>query len=465
MEELQLQPDVHTALVESFPKNSSNLSHLLKILCRPPLFSTLRINLQLTDITTAIEALRGVLAEQCKLTGMAEFTLYQHPVIDDCIIIENRGPFSLPQVEKEIVVDLSCGMAVLRGANVFAQGIMACPQNLRAGDTVSVFSDLDGKCLKGFAGKYPGRKFHVGNGVAQVARSDLFNASGGVRGIGILMTQPVYEAPAMNDLPFPWVFSQNLPSMACAHFLGPQPGERVLDMCAAPGGKTSHIAALMKNSGVVVALEKSSERASKMSNLMEKLGLDNVKCFQFDSTKAVSDISGPDDSPPYLPASFDRVLVDAPCSALGQRPCAVNRLSLNQLKSYPVLQHKILLSAVQLVRPGGVLVYSTCTVCVDENEDQVARLLTKCPDLELCDAPHKLGGPGLPGSKLKSELLSKVQRFDPSIQLTQPDVRECYNVDTIGFFIAVFRKRSSPDVYQHVKSEGSPGDKRQGKIT
>ena len=62
------------------------------------------------------------------------------------------------------------------------------------------------------------------------------------------MTKPMYEAPSLSDLSFPWVFSQNLPSMACAHFLDPQPGHRVLDMCAAPGGKTSHVATLMKQS-------------------------------------------------------------------------------------------------------------------------------------------------------------------------------------------------------------------------
>jgi len=255
MDQLQLNPDVHAALVESF-NDSKRLQHLLSILCKPPLYSTLRINLQKISLPEATDALKQYFAEQCILSGIEEFSIYPHPVAPDCIIMENRGPVSLNQVQKEIVVDISCGMAVLRGANVFAQGILGCPQNLKTGDTVSVFCDLDGKCLKGYAGTYTGNKLHVGNGIAQFSRSDLFNTNDCVSGVGILMTKPLYEAPSLNNLPFPWIFPQNLPSMLSAWLLNPQPGQRILDMCAAPGGKTSHIAALMGDSGEVIALRK-----------------------------------------------------------------------------------------------------------------------------------------------------------------------------------------------------------------
>jgi len=99
---------------------------------------------------------------------------------------------------------------------------------------------------------------------------------------------------------------------------------------------------------------------------MEKLDHKNVKCYQFDSIKAISDSPGSDGSPPFLTSSFDSVLVDAPCSALGQRPCIANKITLNQLKSFPVIQHKLLLTAAQLLKEGGTLVYSTCTVTVEE---------------------------------------------------------------------------------------------------
>merc|ERR1719239_477554 len=163
----------------------------------------------------ALKALKAFFSQQCRLRDVADFVMYQHPKLEDCLIIENRESLDLQKLDKQIVVDLPCGMAVLRGANVFSQGILACPHSLKVGDLVSVYSDIDPKCLKGSSGVYQGNKIHVGNGIAQVSRADLFNSTGGVKGVGILMTKPMYEAPSLSDLSFPWVFSQNLPSMAC----------------------------------------------------------------------------------------------------------------------------------------------------------------------------------------------------------------------------------------------------------
>uniref|UniRef100_A0A0B6ZLH7 SAM-dependent MTase RsmB/NOP-type domain-containing protein n=2 Tax=Arion vulgaris TaxID=1028688 RepID=A0A0B6ZLH7_9EUPU len=170
---------------------------------------------------------------------------------------------------------------------------------------------------------------------------------------------------------------------------------------------------------------------------MEHLKSECIEVYTFDSVNAAVDHADSDCGPPFPPAIFDRILVDAPCSALGQRPCYVNKISVNQLKSFPVIQHKLLLTAVQLLKPGGVLVYSTCTITREENEDQVSKLLAKCPCIELVSTPFKLGGDGLQGSNLTEEQRSMVQRFDP----TSTKLKDIYNVDTIGFFIAKFVKK------------------------
>ncbi|XP_033117506.1 tRNA (cytosine(72)-C(5))-methyltransferase NSUN6-like, partial [Anneissia japonica] len=109
-------------------------------------------------------------------------------------------------------------------------------------------------------------------------------------------------------------------------------------------GKTVHIATLMKDNGVVYALEKSSRKISKIKDNVDRFGLTCVKIFAFDSTKACDDNCGPEvghDKPPFPPGSFDRILLDTPCSALGQRPILHSKFTLQELKSYPTYQRKL----------------------------------------------------------------------------------------------------------------------------
>ncbi|KAH9503791.1 putative methyltransferase nsun6 [Bulinus truncatus] len=379
---LNLSPDVFQALRLTY-SSDQHLEKLLKVLTLPPLFTTLRIvsSHNDSDNKLILEDIKLHLDQHSSIVGRSPYNMFFHPVLKDCLLIQNRGPNIIEQQNKEVIVDLACGMAVLRGAQVFKIGIMGAPTSLKIGDLVSVYADLDGLCLKGATTCYSGNKFFVGNGVSQVMRSELFNSSNLQSGIGILMTQPVYEAPSLSDLPTDRIFPQNLPSVACVHALDPQPGDIILDMCAAPGGKTTHIASLVGDKGRVVALDKSCQRMKKM----EALKTNNMEMYVFDSTKALSKCSESDSRPPYPPETFDRILVDAPCSALGQRPCHVNKISLNQLRSYPVIQHKLLLTAAQLLKPGGVLVYSTCTITKEENEDQVSRFLSICPSIRLIE--------------------------------------------------------------------------------
>lgn len=141
--------------------------------------------------------------------------------------------------------------------------------------------------------------------------------------------------------------------------------------------------------------------------------------------------------PPDLPERFDRVLLDAPCSGLGQRPLLACRQTAGQLRSYPPQQRALFDTAVRLLKPGGTLVYSTCTLTTAENEAIVAWALARFPELCLVPQEPHLGGVGRAGAGLDDDQRHLVQRFEG--QQVWPESQD-YNVDTIGFFIACFRK-------------------------
>lgn len=163
---------------------------------------------------------------------------------------------------------------------------------------------------------------------------------------------------------------QSRASMLVARVVDPQPGERVLDLCSAPGGKTTHLAALMGDEGEVVAVEQHEGRAQALRETCERMG---ARCVQV----RVADAAEPQ---PEAAEAFHRVLVDPPCSALGtlqSRPDARWRGSPEGVAELAGLQDAILAAGAQAVRPGGVLVYSTCTISPEENEGAVERLLAR----------------------------------------------------------------------------------------
>ena len=144
-------------------------------------------------------------------------------------------------------------------------------------------------------------------------------------------------------------------------------------MCAAPGGKTTLIAQKMRNSGVVIAGDKSNNKIAAINRNCDRQGITIVKAYVMDGTKIVADNDNEDNelTPPFSPSKFDRVLLDAPCSALGQRPQFFNKMKMKELRSFPKIQKKLFASAVALLKPGGILLYSTCTNNTEENEDIV----------------------------------------------------------------------------------------------
>jgi 16S rRNA (cytosine967-C5)-methyltransferase len=153
---------------------------------------------------------------------------------------------------------------------------------------------------------------------------------------------------------------QSRGSAAVVEMLDPQPGEHILDLCAGPGIKTGHIAERMQDRGEVISVESDAERAGEVAEQARRLGLRSVTVLEADATN------------PGMAPGFDRVLLDAPCSDLGalaSRPDARWRKSPATIDRLVGLQAELLQRAREALRPGGTLVYSTCTISRRENED------------------------------------------------------------------------------------------------
>jgi 16S rRNA (cytosine967-C5)-methyltransferase len=198
----------------------------------------------------------------------------------------------------------------------------------------------------------------------------------------------LHEAGPIRDLPgyADGCFSvQDESAMRVASALAPQPGESILDLCAAPGGKTTHLAELMRNTGRIVACDVDARRLQTVSTLAQRLGLTIIETSPISLPHGEEIPAGP----------FDRVLVDVPCSntgVLGKRPEVRWRLRPDDLRQLVTLQTRLLRLAIKRVRPGGTIVYSTCSIEPEENRQVVETVLCESPNLRLEAAEDAVPG-------------------------------------------------------------------------
>lgn len=193
-------------------------------------------------------------------------------------------------------------------------------------------------------------------------------------------------------------YIQEPSAMAVAEALAPKPGEKILDLCAAPGGKSTHIAGKMMGEGLLVSNEIIPGRAKILSQNIERMGIANaVVCNET-----------PERLAEFFPEFFDKILVDAPCSGEGmfrKDETAINEWSLENVKMCADRQKMILEHAASTLRPGGILVYSTCTFSAEENEGVISDFLNAHEEFSkehiMRMWPHKIIGEGHFVAKLK----------------------------------------------------------------
>ena len=229
---------------------------------------------------------------------------------------------------------------------------------------------------------------------------------------GLVLDAP-FDAFASREWERGSFMPQSRAAMTVARVLAPEPGERVLDLCAAPGGKTTHLAALMRNEGELVAVERHSGRAEALRRTAARMG-------------ARVDVRAGDAAAPHEPGRYDRVLVDPPCSDLGtlaSRPDARWRKQADLPLRLAREQAAILRAGADALCPGGTLVYSTCTISPAENEAVIHAFLDERADFRADD--------------LRPELPLWEHARVPGFAQTLP-----HRDGTEGFFIARLRREA-----------------------
>ena len=175
-----------------------------------------------------------------------------------------------------------------------------------------------------------------------------------------------------------WIV-QDRSSQWVAPLLLPKGGERILDACAAPGSKTTHLAELTDDNAEILAVDRSDKRLKLLQSNLERLNIKSVKTFKADATRLI-------DIKPSFISYFDKILIDAPCSGIGtlaRNPDSRWSLSKEKIKELINLQEKLLENILPLLKKNGTLVYSTCTICPEENNLLIKRFISKNKGVKL----------------------------------------------------------------------------------
>ena len=219
-------------------------------------------------------------------------------------------------------------------------------------------------------------------------------------------------------------YIQEPSAMSAAALLAPKPGMRVLDLCAAPGGKSTQLATYLGDSGLLVSNEINTQRSRILSQNIERMGIKNAIVTNEDSFVLAS----------HFPSFFNAIQVDAPCSGEGmfrKLPEAVEQWSVENVAICAARQKEILDNAAVMLKPGGVIVYSTCTFSREENEDVIEHFLESHSDFTLEEMerfwPHKVDGEGHFVAKLVRR--GSVNEFDADYEVCEEN---CNKVEDTG---------------------------------
>ena len=364
-------PDVASRLIEYY--GNARAEKIIRELKTPSRVFTVRVNTLLTST-------REVLSELEQLSIKAE----AHPIVDEAILLEVKGPFPIRGLGKKIVADKFACESVMQGSDLYSPGVIRL-EKIKKNDLV-VIEDKTG--------------LRVAEGIARMSSKEIMER---VKGVAVEITNSIYKVPNLKNTSLysrGLVYLQSLPSIIASKVLEPQRNELIIDMCAAPGGKTTHIAQLMNNTGKIIAIDRSKKRLEKLKNNVKRLGVKNVTPICLDARLL---------NKKYPNLKADRILVDPPCTAIGVRPKLYEETTEKQIISASLYQRQFLKIAAKMLKPGGTMVYSTCTLTVEENELNVKYCVEEL-GLDLKDLPKIYGEPGFSNYFHDAK---KTRRFHP----------------------------------------------------
>lgn len=273
---------------------------------------------------------------------------WRDPDVPEAIWHPVEGPLDVPVFPIKVVADKRAAESVMMGSDLYAPGIVYAPKALKPGVEVTIVSE---------------NGVVVGSGIAVIGYEDARKAR---HGLAVRVTHPRFKAPRVRDLPGfeeGLIYGQSLPSMVAVRLLNPEPGDVIVDLTAAPGGKVSHAAQLAGPGSRVVAVDRAS-KVAKLNENLRRLGLEWVEVVSGDSRRLPGPLSS-------LVGRVDKVIVDPPCSNLGVRPKVYDRRGLNDVIAAARYQRGFIEAAARLAKRGGRVLYSVCTLTWEEAEANV----------------------------------------------------------------------------------------------
>ncbi|ABN69828.1 Fmu (Sun) domain protein [Staphylothermus marinus F1] len=384
-----MSKNIDYGLIASLRKVYGSLTYsLLDKILLPPKRLYLRVNTMLIT--------REELVERLKKRGI---NVKEDPYVEEAVFIELEGPNKIPVYDKKIIVDKYAAESIMIGANLYRPGIVRFDR-FKENEYVNIQATN-------------GRIIAV---VRTLVSSDkLKYMKKGIVGENIVS---IYKAPPIRDLEeydLGLFYPQSLPAMMVSRILDPQPGELIFDMNAAPGGKTSHLVQLSQGRSRIIAFERNVKKALKVYSTLKRLRLlRNVIILPMDSRYVHLDLN--------VSEKVDKILIDPPCTGLGVRPKIDIDIRGEDIVVLSKYQRQFLNSASTILTRKGIIVYSTCTLTWEENEENIIYAVRKL-GLETID----LG---------KIPYADKIYYRDIVAYRFSP-----LGYDMPGFFVAVLRRK------------------------
>ncbi len=325
--------------------------------------------------------------------------ILENKYIEDCLYLPIKGPFNIKYPSKKIIVDKCTAESVMIGANVYAPGIVKC-SGIRLNDKLTVVDPYDQP---------------VATGIARMSEKEILSLR---RGLAVETKSSIYSSPKLRETEYfteGLIYLQSLPSILTGNILDPKPKEVIVDMTCSPGGKLSHLSQLMNNDGEIIGIDRNEKKISITRNTLNRLGCKNVKLLVQDSRYFHLDF-------PKIKA--DKCVVDPPCSALGILPKLYDFSDEEKILALAKYQRQFLKAASEIVRKGGSILYSVCTITLEECERIVK--FAQSYNLEIEEQNLYLGSHGIKLNKNDSNN-EFLQRFHP-------------HKHGVGYFIACFKK-------------------------